>query len=558
MINNLALFIAAALAVTTVSAVNECFEQLEKDCATVRKERTECADCVRKHESDLKMKNCTVTEERYFCEGAPRPNVTCYHELEAVCGKERSSEPACIKCVEEHDMPIRKANCTASEVDLFCHKKPPTPNECMETLYKDCEKVRADKTECLECAKKVGPAAHCTEASEEAFCSGAPHNMTCLHELELDCGNDRHNKSLCFKCLEQHAEDLEKAHCTKPEAEHFCEGAKPPAPPSAECERVLMDECGADRKNESLCFKCEKRHENQTKAAKCTYSQLTSFCKEAPPPPPGPKCSEVLEKDCGVDRKNITMCDRCLREHSASLRAAHCTETEEKEFCKPTPPNPTADCVKTFDSVCGQETKNKTLCIHCADEHAQELREHHCSAGEIDKLCHVPAPPGPSPETCMRALESDCGSDRKNQTMCKKCVETHRDGLKKAGCTAAEAEGFCAHHPVPPPPPSQACEKVLEIECGKERHNRTLCHKCLEVHHAELEKAHCTYSQEVKFCNVTTDECGRELVAACGSSKMEGEKQCFDCLKKYASTFEKVHCSITEEEEYCKTKAIGL
>lgn len=522
------------------------------------------------------LHNCTVAEEDDFCRAAPHPhpptpepNHKCYSALDLDCGKERRNHTGCLACTEEHRAGLEAANCSLTEISAFCEPRPPVP-----------------------------PAGRCEEL------------------YEADCGTDRHNESLCVKCMEAHTAVFHEHNCTDHAAEEaFCRGPPAPPAPTAECAKVLDEFCEADKHNRTLCLHCEALHHNQTRKAGCSYTQLEEFCRPAPVPPhptPSSSCPEELRHFCDVDRTNKTKCVRCIEANTAALEKAGCTQAAEEEFCgiHPEPPAPGSNCSRVFMADCGNERKNHTQCMQCAEEHRAGLEAARCTVVEIDRLCEAPRPPNAS---CYETLKEDCEADVSNKTKCLICGREHekvceyteiehfchvtpapptpgppRPGEKcykelyteceavkadetkclacgeehkvAGNCTGDEIDRFC--HKQPTPTPGVTCPHVFEEECGVDRHNKTLCLSCMRRHNETILAHKCTMEAADAFCEgarpgpapAPNEECGRLLTGHCEADR-KSKTLCMECITKHQkedpAPFAKAKCTYAEEEKFC-------
>lgn len=64
-------------------------------------------------------------------------------------------------------------------------------------------------------------------------------------------------------------------------------------------------------------------------------------------------------------------------------------------------------------------------------------------------------------------MAAECSLDRHNATLCRKCIALHEVVLKAAGCDEEMERKFCEPAPKPPAPPAPAhsCEEELAKEC---------------------------------------------------------------------------------------------
>lgn len=222
----------------------------------------------------------------------------------------------------------------------------------------------------------------------------------------------------------------------------------------------------------------------------------------------------MLLELCGEDRHNKTKCGECEREHAANLTAAHCTATQEEEFCSAPPsPTPGGTCLPSLEALCDHERTNRTLCVHCVEEHKSILDGKNCTYKDIvsvsgcvsvlilgltsitqtqDAFCHITPP---EPDNCMAELDRYCGVDRHNRTLCLSCEERHANYTKS--CTPAEKMDFCASRPAPP---ITQCTKVLDSYCAIDRANHTKCIQCTADHEGAEKAAGCTADEISKFC----------------------------------------------------------
>jgi len=93
-----------------------------------------------------------------------------------------------------------------------------------------------------------------------------------------------------------------------------------------------------------------------------------------------------------------------------------------------------AQCFPALEQLCDHEKANRTLCIKCVDENAATLKKDNCTYEDIDKFCDI-TPPA---YTCKDVLERDCAVDRKNESLCMKCIARHANETAKAKCTETE------------------------------------------------------------------------------------------------------------------------
>ena len=84
----------------------------------------------------------------------------------------------------------------------------------------------------------------------------------------------------------------------------------------------------------------------------------------------------------------------------------------------------------------------------------------------------IAAQPVPK-ESCKLALEGHCGGERKNRSLCVRCLDENKVAIDKAGCDYSEEALFCSK----PAPKPETCEQAEEKYCGVDRHNETLCVK---------------------------------------------------------------------------------
>lgn len=175
----------------------------------------------------------------------------------------------------------------------------------------------------------------------------------------------------------------------------------------------------------------------------CTAAEEAAFC--APKPPVAPTCEHELYTECGEVRHDLTKCKACLAAHAAVFEKAHCTEAEETAFCKatPVPPNPhpsNSSCIHELYELCETDKHNATKCHACVTVHAAELNKAHCTAAAEAEFCHgTPAPV----VTCAHELAVYCTEDKKDETKCKDCITAHAAELEKVHCTATEEAAFC-------------------------------------------------------------------------------------------------------------------
>lgn len=458
----------------------------------------------------------------------PTPGRACREALYADCGKDKKGE-ACITCADAHKAQLEKDNCTSTLVHEFCEPAPPAPT----------------------------PEEKCARAEEEY------------------CGGDRHNHTMCARCITAHAALLKNASCTEELEAKFCIPPKPPSP-TAECYQTLKKYCEADRKEHSECVACVGRHENETRAAHCTYTQVEAFCS-GPAPPPAKSCDAEMDALCAKGRAGgETACTECMRANAAALAKADCDAAKEEAFCKEHPhppappgpphphPEPTANCTKEFDALCGNEHKNASVCLACADEHKAVLESHGCTHSAVDEMCHVhphpPTPPGPHPHpepgrACYEGMETSCSADRHNATRCRACITEHAEILKKDNCTTAEEDEFC--HPPAPPAPSTECAHVLVELCEADKKNATLCRNCLRTHENQTRAAHCTYTQLEAFCEAPKppvppqSKCEKVLADYCETDRRNATL-CHKCVESHASETKAAGCTVAEEAKFCE------
>jgi hypothetical protein len=184
---------------------------------------------------------------------------------------------------------------------------------------------------------------NCTEAVVQEFCEKAPPAPTpaeeCLRAEEMYCGNDRHNKTLCIKCIALHATELKNKTCTTEEDEKFCDKPAPPNP-TAECYQELKKLCQADRSVHAECVACVDKHVNETKAAHCTYTQVEAFCGPQPNPTPPMHCFADMNTLCAKAKVGgEAACVACIKTNAARLEKDHCTAVSDN------PPTPPGACV---------------------------------------------------------------------------------------------------------------------------------------------------------------------------------------------------------------------
>ena len=203
-----------------------------------------------------------------------------------------------------------------------------------------------------------------------------------------------------------------------------------------------------------------------------------------------------------MDRHNTTKCTACVVAHAADL--TKCTSAEKTAFCAHKP-GPNTKCEVTLVAKCKADKHNATLCRKCVEAHNATLKEAGCTEAEEHAYCEAkPKPPTPKPPAakCAGKLEAECSTDRHNATLCRKCVAANAAVLKAAGCTTEEEERYCTKPPVPPTP-EHKCEAKLKAECGTVHHDVSLCGKCIIYHAAELTKAGCTSSAISAYCKHT-------------------------------------------------------
>eukprot|EP00039_Didymoeca_costata_P011514 m.162236 g.162236 ORF g.162236 m.162236 type:complete len:458 (+) comp15199_c0_seq2:170-1543(+) len=425
-----------------------------------------------------------------------------------------------------------------------CLKAQPTPAESAcadELLHANCG--HETKTECEECVKShSSELKNCTTEMLEKFCDTTPpSNMTCLHELITDCGADRRNRTMCLKCVEEHEEDLKKAHCITSEVDKFCT-MTPPPPGPAECLQTLARDCDVDKKDPTKCMECAREH---GASVHCTMEQEEEFCHSGSH---NTTCARDLEADCGADRHNKTLCLHCIAEHASTLEKAGCTREECYEFCEgtPPPPPPSPECEKVMSEYCEEDKKNRTLCIKCLAKHANQTRAAHCTYTQEEEFCRS-APPSP-PSRCPEELERECESaKREGSTECLKCVEEHNQTLHEAGCTRTEEEEFCR----PTPGPSDNCTHEFLDLCGREAHNRTECFRCAVEHNVSLRDHGCTVEEIHKLCNASTPEpsakCMEVLEEDCTADR-ENKTKCLECARMHEKQDD---CTSSEVDSFC-------
>ena len=193
---------------------------------------------------------------------------------------------------------------------------------------------------------------NCTEAVVQEFCKKAPPAPTpaeeCLRAEEMYCGNDRHNKTLCIKCIALHATELKNKTCTTEEDEKFCDKPAPPNP-TAECYQELKKLCQADRSVHAECVACVDKHVNETKAAHCTYTQVEAFCGPQPNPTPPIHCFADMNTLCAKAKVGgEAACVACIKTNAARLEKDHCTAVSDNP---PTPPGACV-CARLYPTGC--------------------------------------------------------------------------------------------------------------------------------------------------------------------------------------------------------------
>lgn len=335
-----------------------------------------CEMCEQENALALSKAGCTTTEEHEYCTPTPGPTPACTKEFTLLCGQQKSTHDACIKCADEHNSTLRLSGCTQTAITDLCNVPPPPGPVCYKVLYDDCEGVRSNPTTCMACAEKHEAESKCTLAEVASFCHATPAPpppATCAAVLQSECGADKHKPTLCKACVSNHADHLKRANCTLAVEEAFCKALPPPppphpsppspSPPPNECVKVMETVCGNDRGNTTRCVQCLEAHHNKTLKAKCTYTQEAAFCKIGPPPPgppsppPGPPspppspphppsppappsndCTRVMIAFCAKSKGKDAVCLKCLESHQNETLKAKCTREEEVAFCKPTPP----------------------------------------------------------------------------------------------------------------------------------------------------------------------------------------------------------------------------
>ena len=174
-----------------------------------------------------------VCSER-FCKVTPE-EVACIDELERSCSllHPAPSHPdpsTCDACVRKHASDIRKANCTRSWEQEYCHPAPapapPVPDKCRRAQTAACAKTRDDPEACKQCISKnwgATGAAGCSIADDESFCHVTPAEVVCMNAMEKACGIPHPDAETCRTCLKAHSTAVRAANCTDPWVEEYCD-----------------------------------------------------------------------------------------------------------------------------------------------------------------------------------------------------------------------------------------------------------------------------------------------------------------------------------------------
>eukprot|EP00040_Diaphanoeca_grandis_P019290 m.101795 g.101795 ORF g.101795 m.101795 type:complete len:567 (+) comp27352_c0_seq1:77-1777(+) len=476
----------------------DCDKFLDYECGHERYNKTICLHCVDANSAGARKANCTSAEVEKFCEPPPvPPGEECYHEMEAVCGADRHNETLCVQCIHAHEETLKKVNCSTEEEGRFCQgpPAPPAPNaKCHETLDKYCAPDVKNRTLCMRCAydhQNETRAADCTAMEIDEFCHVQPGPAPadkCSSELEQYCATaKKEGGRACEQCVVDHESTFKNAGCTATQERSFC-GMVPPNP-STNCTTAFRAECGMERANHTLCIRCAEDHASTLEKAGCTKTEIIDMCEA--PKPPNASCYETLHADCEKVANNKTACLTCAREHEQS---DHCSSEDVDKFCHVTPNPGPPSCFRDLYDHCETDKYNETRCVKCADEIKTSAN---CTTSEIDEFCHVDPNPGGN---CSHLFEEDCGADRHNHTMCIQCLERHNETLKYHHCTMSEGEKFCTGHPTPAPNPSHECWKVMVAACENEEHKGAPCTTCLTAHHNETTAAKCSYTEMSEFC----------------------------------------------------------
>lgn len=322
-----------------------------------------------------------------------------------------------------------------------------------------------------------------------------------------------------------------------------------PRPDASPCERECAEHCSKVRPPKGTvgeCDECVKKIPLGPKTdGNCTARQELSFCQ--PLRPVASSCMMHLERECGHDRMNISLCDKCVEK--SVTPAFNCTPRQEREFCE-IRPAPSFACERELMEECGKVRHDQDKCDLCVKKIPLGPKtDGNCTKREELTFCNATHPPAPGPvsKKCEEVLKKTCSADRKKgQRECDLCV-------KKAGaeehCTIREEFSFCnASKPV-----EDRCEELLSEDCKKAKEEGPeACDRCAEKLHAAKPDLACTRRDVIAYCGALppqpgpiTDQCHMTLKKDCPTKP---ELLCDKCAEKKGPM---ANCSKREEMSYC-------
>jgi hypothetical protein len=175
-----------------------------------------------------------IARSERFCMVTPE-EVACIDVLEHSCSlphpaPSHPNPSTCVACVRKHASDIRKANCTRSWEQEYCHPAPapapPAADKSRRAQTAACTKEKQDPEACKQRISKnwdAMGAAGCGIADDESFYHVTPAEVVCMNAMEKACGKPHPDEETCRTCLKTHSTTVRAANCTDPWVEEYCD-----------------------------------------------------------------------------------------------------------------------------------------------------------------------------------------------------------------------------------------------------------------------------------------------------------------------------------------------
>lgn len=264
-------------------------------------------------------------------------------------------------------------------------------------------------------------------------------------------------------------------------------------PPPAGCFDVLSQSCRND--NEELCQQCVSSLGFIFKRAGCTDTDYAEYCIKSKP------CDQALiEANCindnGATKESCLVCAEAMEDQLHQIGCHQAVVTEE---CKKLVPKPEL-CLSKLNEVCEQFEGKGDSCFVCVETNVAVLQTSGCWYNLTNTYCQGQG--GGSDVMCEAALDRTCAQDFQQGAECFKCLADNQADIKQASCSNKQLQTFCSPPKVPPPPPEQKCQALLEQACpqGFPR-DQPQCLRCV-VSKLDQLLVDCSQDNTVNYCMV--------------------------------------------------------